>query len=99
MKQKPINNSFDRTVWSLCHEIDCLTAEVEYWKEMYESEAKRYNQLSKDTLASSKKGVADALMLALSVSEGDDGSLVISKDSRKKYAKYLKSTANETPKV
>ena len=82
--------TMDRTFYSLCEEIDDLKEQVSYWKQMYEAERDEYNIQLNERLEQSKKGVANALMFALSVSDDENGNLVISKKNRKSLAKNLK---------
>ena len=74
----------------LCREIDYwkniakeALKDAEYWKGEY---MKHLN----NSLASAQKGVADALMFALSVTDDENGNLVIPKESRKNLAKRYK---------
>ena len=78
--------AFDRTVFSLCYEIDVLTEEVAFWKQRYENEVQERNVEWKERHEESMKGVANALRFALSVSDDADGNLVISKENRKELA-------------
>ena len=73
--------------YQLCSQIDNLKEEVAYWQTKYEEEKAMNNKMLTENLASAKKGVANALMFALSVKEDDaDGNLVIDKKSRKELA-------------
>jgi len=76
----------ERTFYSLCQEIDDLNESVEYWKGLYEAERKTNNDMLNENLESAKKGVTNALRFALSVSDDENGNLVISKDDRKQLA-------------
>jgi hypothetical protein len=67
----------------LCNEIDQWKDEANYWKEKYEELNKEYSQHLNQSLASAQKGVANALMFALSVKEDENGNLIINKESRK----------------
>ena len=76
----------DIKFYELCDEIDywkekasAAAIDVEYWKG-------EYSKQLHEGLISSQKGVANALMLALSVQDGADGSLILDKESRKKLA-------------
>jgi citrate synthase len=82
--------TMDRTFYSLCEEIDDLKEAVAYWKGMYETERDENNKQLNERLEQSKKGVANALMFALSVSDDENGNLVISKENRKSLAENLK---------
>jgi hypothetical protein len=75
----------------LCDEIDYWKSEAEYWKIQYEEMKKENIKRSNESLESAKKGVANALMFALSVEDQPDGSLKINKENRKNIAdKYVK---------
>jgi hypothetical protein len=78
--------AFDRTIQSLCNQIDDLEQEVKYWKERYEKEVKERNEEWKQRHEESMKGVANALRFALAVSDDENGNLVISKENRKELA-------------
>ena len=74
----------------LCDEIDywkekCLKAEaeVEYWRG-------QYSQYLHESLEGAQKGVASALMLALSARDDENGNLIIDRASRKELAKTYK---------
>ena len=73
----------DLNVSQLCEEIDILHDEVQYWKSMYEEEKQRWNELWQERDNEAKKGLKNALLFALSVREGENGSLVIDSESRK----------------
>lgn len=75
---------------SLCDEVDYWKAEAEYWKEQYESERKRYDELLSDNMLTAQRGVAQALMFALSVKDDENGNLVILKEDRKELAEQFK---------
>ena len=82
-------NTVDRTFYSLCQEIDDLKEAVNYWKTMYETERNENMKALNERLEQSKKGIADALMFALSVSDNENGDLVISKENRMFLAENL----------
>jgi hypothetical protein len=86
-----MTNTFDKTVRSLCSEIDHLNEEVLYWKGKYEEEKKSYNKMLSDSLEESKKGIANALLFAISVEENGNGDLIIPKNKRKALAKRFKT--------
>lgn len=83
-------NTFDRTVRSLCEEVDDLKHEVRFWKEKYEAERLELMEHLNQSIASSKKGIATALMLAFSVTDDEHGNLVLSKEDRSELAKQFK---------
>jgi hypothetical protein len=70
-----------------------LCDEIDYWKERAEKAEKdakywqeEYSKHLNESLASAQKGVANALMFALSVRDDENGNLVINKDDRKMLA-------------
>lgn len=74
----------------LCEEIDywkeraeAAEADAKYWKD-------EYSKHLSESLASAQKGVANALMFALSVRDDENGNLIIDKENRKELAKNLK---------
>mgnify|MGYP006980560593 CR=1 FL=1 len=81
-----MKNTFDRTVYSLCLEIDELKEEVKYWREKYEEEKNANSIMLDEDLEQAKQGVANALRLALSVQDDENGNLVISKENRQSLA-------------
>ncbi len=83
-------SKYDRLVSSLCDQIDDLEAEVEYWKSKYEEEVRESIQTSNERLEQARKGVANALMFALSVRDDENGNLVIPKEERKALAENWK---------
>jgi hypothetical protein len=58
---------------------------VIYWKEKYEIEVKERNLEFQERHQNTMKGVANALMFALSVEDDKDGNLIISKENKKLY--------------
>jgi len=82
-----VSTSFDRTVYSLCEEIDDLKEEVKYWKQRYENEVQERNAEWKERNEQAMQGVANALHFALSVKDDENGNLVISKENREHLAK------------
>lgn len=77
----------DRTIHSLCEEIDSLKESVRYWKKMYEEERESNVKQLNERLEKSKKDIGNALMFALAVKDDENGNLVISKKDRNKLAK------------
>ena len=77
----------EKTFYSLCQEIDDLKETVEYYKHLYETERATNNLMLKENLLSANQDVANALRLALCVSDDENGNLVISKEDRKYLAK------------
>lgn len=75
----------------LCNEIDQWKEEANYWKEKYEELQKEYSEHINQNLVSAQKGVANALMFALSVKDDENGNLFIDKESRKDLAKMWHS--------
>ena len=76
----------EKTFYSLCEEIDNLKEELEYYKNLYETEKASNNKMLNENLESAKRGVANALQFTLSVSDDENGNLVISKENRKDLA-------------
>ena len=72
--------------YQLCSQIDNLKEEVAYWQKQYEEEKAINNKRLTENLASARKGVANALMFALSVKDDANGNLVIEKKDRKALA-------------
>jgi len=81
----------DVMAYELCEEIDHWKSEAKRYKALYEEEVKNYNQMTTERLEDAKKGVANALMFALSVRDNEDGSLSISKENRENLAETFKS--------
>lgn len=79
----------ERTIYQLCEEIDYLKAEVVHYKKLYEAERKENSETLDRNLQQAKEGVATALMFALSVSDDENGNLVISKENRETLAKKI----------
>jgi len=73
----------------LCDEIDVLEDRVEYWKSRYNELMAESIKQSNENIDTAKKGVANALMFALSVKDDESGNLVISKEDRKLLATRL----------
>ena len=90
MKNYMKQSAFDRTVQNLCESIDYLEAEVDHWKTKYEEEIRRQSIESKERLEEAQRGVANALMFALSVREDSAGNLVIPKEDRRILAENYK---------
>lgn len=82
--------TIDYKFHELCNEIDYWKSEAEYYKQKYEAEIQKRSIESKERLLEAQKGVADALMLALSVTDDAEGNLVINKENRKELAKRYK---------
>lgn len=84
-------NTFERTVYSLCEEIDSLKEEAAYWQKKYEDErAENMKQLN-DNLERSKRSLGQALSFALRCTDDKDGNLVISKQDRLEIVDELKN--------
>jgi hypothetical protein len=77
-------------MYSLCEEIDDLKQEVAYYKDLFEKERKLNSQTLNDNLKAAQKGVANALMFAMSVSDDMEGNMVIKKEDRVKLAEMIK---------
>lgn len=90
MKENKKYNTFDRTVFSLCLEIDELKEEVAHWKSEYDKIRKEYAASMNAQLKSSQQAIGNALKFALAVKDDADGNLVITKDKRDELAKDFK---------
>jgi hypothetical protein len=88
--QENTPRQIDLTVSQLCYKIDDLREEVEYWKTKYEEEVAENNKRLNESIEMSKRGLANALMFALSVTDDEKGNLVIPKEKRKKLAQSWK---------
>ncbi len=82
--------TIEKNIYYLCEEIDELKEQVSHWKKMYEEEKDTNIKQTNERLEETKKGVANALMFALSVKDNPDGSLSISKQDRKELSKCYK---------
>ena len=80
----------EKTFYSLCEEIDYLKEEVEYYKNLYETERADNCKMLNDSIDNAKQGVANALLFALSVTDDENGNLIISKEDRKNLAQNWK---------
>jgi len=74
----------------LCEEIDRWKNEAQYWKEKYEEEISESIERTNESIEMSKKGIANALMFALSVTDDENGNMVINKQDRKTLAENWK---------
>lgn len=87
-------NTFDTTVSSLCYEINLLNDELDFYKNKCKELEEEVLLTLSERLKESKRGLGQAIMLALSVAESPDGSLSISKESRKVLAESLKISSD-----
>lgn len=85
-----ITKRSDILISDLCEEIDYWKSEANRYKEMFEEERNLRASLINDDIERTNKGVAQALMFALSVKDNEDGSLSISKEDRKTLAENYK---------
>lgn len=76
---KTINVKFDE----LCIEIDYYKEEAKFWKSKYDELNKEYSLHINESLLSAQKGVANALRFVLSVTDDENGNLVIPAENRK----------------
>ena len=81
----------EESIYDLCNEVDYWRGEAKYWQEKYEKEVKDFNSHVNEQLEISKKGVANALMFALSVTEDGDGNLIIPSENRSSLADSFRS--------
>lgn len=86
----PLRNTFDRTVYSLCLEIDALREEVRHWQEKYEEERSSNIEMTNERIKDSHIGIANALMFAFHVKDDENGNLVINREDRKALAESYK---------
>ena len=82
--------TFDRTILNLCQEVDYWKEQAETWKQKYEEQFQETMQFYRQQNDEAMKGVANALMFALSVTDNENGDLVISKEDRKLLADQYK---------
>jgi hypothetical protein len=74
----------------LCDEVDRWKDKAEYWKAKYDEEIQASIKQSNESMEIAKKGVANALMFALSVKDDKNGNMVIEKENRKTLAENWK---------
>ena len=74
----------------LCDEVDVWKDEAKYWKAKYDEEIQASIKQSNESMDMAKKGVANALMFALSVKDDENGNMVIEKEDRKTLAEKWK---------
>jgi hypothetical protein len=87
---KKLDQNYSRheiLVFDLCEEIDILREQRDYYKQQFEEERALRSKMLHDNLESARKGIGQALSIALSVQDNPDGSLSISKEDRKRLAK------------
>ena len=85
-----MKSTIDLKFSELCDEIDYWKIEAEHWKNEYDKLWKENGKKLQEDLDRSKKGLANALMIALSVKDDEKGNLVISKKDRKMLAENYK---------
>ena len=83
--------TIDRKFSELCEEIDFWKGEAKRYKNLYEIEVEKNVDILNKQLKDSQRGVANALMLALSINDNKDGSLSISSEDRKRLSKNIKT--------
>lgn len=86
-----MTNRIEILISDLCDEIDEWKERSQYWEKMYKEERDTNIKVMNERFEESKQGVANALMLCLSVKDNPDGSLSISKEDRKELAKNYKN--------
>lgn len=84
----------DRTLLSLCNEIDRLREAVEHWKEMYETERAENIKVMNENMNRAKVDLGKTISLVLAMSEDGDGNLLINKENRKALAEDYKLADN-----
>lgn len=83
-------NTFDRTVKSLCNEIDELKCEVEYWQSLYEQEKADNIRKDKENMDRLNADLGRTIALAFSFKDSEIGDLVIPAEKRKDLAQLYK---------
>lgn len=81
------NNSFDRTIKSLCSEIDDLHREVNYWKNMYEESQQQFINEQNKRYADVGETLSNTLKFISVIREDDEGNLTIKKEDRNIFDK------------
>ena len=94
MKHHNQHTTADRTILSLCDEIDRLKEAVAYWREMYETERAENNRIWVENMDRAKADLGKTISLVLAMSEDGDGNLVINKENRKVLAEDHKLAEN-----
>jgi hypothetical protein len=82
--------SFNRTVQSLCLQIDHLEEEVSYWKNKYIQERNNAIKFENETFEQTKLDLGRILSFTLAVEDDSQGNLIISKENRAKLAEEYK---------
>ncbi len=82
--------TIDYKFCELCEEIDFWKSRAKHFEKLYEDELQASNSRTMEDLERTKKGVANALMFAISVKDNPDGSLSISKEDRKQLSENYK---------
>lgn len=82
MREVEQRQSFDRTVSSLCAEIDDLHELVTYWKDRAEKAEREHSESLNSHLKTAQQGIADSLALFFAVQEDGNGNLVIPSENR-----------------
>ncbi len=83
-------SSFDRTIRSLCNEIDYLSEENNYLKEQIDLLKKEMQENFQREWKTTQEGLANALRFAMAAEDDADGNLVIPKEKRSSLAKNYK---------
>ena len=83
--------TIDIKISELCDEIDYWKDLAKNYKEKYEKERDDHISRINKQLEDSQRGVANALMFAMSVRDDENGNMVIDKESRKKLAENWKT--------
>ena len=92
------SKSIDLLVSDLCQQIDDIKEERDYWHNMFIEERGSKIRMENERFEQTKKDVGNALLFALSVKEGADGSLVIPKSERKALADAMNGRLCENQK-
>lgn len=85
-----MKSTAELTLMQLCQEVDYWKSRVEEAENTSKYWEAKYTELLNRSLLDAKKGVANALAIALHATDDSDGNLVISKEGRKEISKRLK---------
>ena len=83
----------NKTFLQLCEEVDYYKEKAEYFENLYKQERDKYSRQLNDSLEEAKKGVGEALMFMLNVTDDAEGNLVIKKENRKQLADQYREVA------
>jgi len=81
-----MKRTIDYKFSELCDEIDYWMNEAKHFESLYKKELQENNRVSNERMKEAQKGIANALMLVLSVKDDKEGNLIILKKDRKLLA-------------